>query len=560
MDTKPETSIPWTSHPRPQFKRKQFHILKDNWTLNSQSICIPFPPQSSLSGYQGVVPEELIYECTFSVPKSFREKRVLLHFDAVDQIAEVYVNDTLVGANEGGYLPFTFDITHEVNRYGENTLKVIATDTLDHNYPYGKQTKHPKGMWYTAVSGIWQSVWIENVPDIYVKRIVIKTDLENVTLKLEYNKPVPATDPFEVAYTLSDGIVRTEAFTEGKATFSITNPIHWTPDNPHLYQMTITAGEDHFESYFALRTIGTKSFQGRKRVCLNGEPIFLHGVLDQGYFPDGIYLPKQETGYDRDILAMKELGFNMLRKHIKIEPDYFYYACDRLGMLVMQDMVNSGDYSFIHDTVLPTIGFQKMRESKLPIDNRRRQIFEEQIRHTVEHLHNHPSIIAYTIFNEGWGQFNSDDLYLYVKALDKSRLIDTTSGWFAQQKSDFNSLHIYFRNKTLTNTSSRPLLISECGGYKLLDSSHFFGKKEYGYGTCKDSTELTNRILEMYEKMILPAMKEGVCGCVYTQLSDVEGEINGLYTYDREICKVEKEKMLKIAKRLNQTTNDTLVN
>lgn len=550
------TKVPWTSHPRPQFKRNQYHILADNWTLNGQAIQVPFPPESDLSQYHDTITEALIYKHTFSIPKDFSHKRVLLHFGAVDQIAEVYINDSLVGKNEGGYLPFTFDITHEINWHGENTLKVIATDTLDHNYPYGKQSKNPKGMWYTQVSGIWQCVWIENVPDIYIKRMTVKTDLESVRIKLEYNKDVPATTPFQVAYALSDGIIRTEAFIEGKATFVISNPIHWTPENPHLYQMTITAGEDQLESYFALRTIDTQLIGQKKRVCLNNTPIFLHGVLDQGYFHDGIFLPKQEEEYDKDILSMKELGFNTLRKHIKIEPDYFYYACDKLGMLVIQDMVNSGDYSFVKDTALPTIGFTKKRESKLPMDNRRRQIFEEQMRLTVEHLYNHPCVIAYTIFNEGWGQFNSDDLYAYLKALDKSRLIDSTSGWFAQLKSDFNSLHIYFRNKTLKNTSSRPLLVSECGGYKLLDSAHFFGEKEYGYGTCKDSTDLTNHIVEMYEKMIIPGIKEGVCGCIYTQLSDVEGEINGLYTYDREVCKVSKAKMMHIAKQITHTLQE----
>lgn len=245
----------------------------------------------------------------------------------------------------------------------------------------------------------------------------------------------------------------------------------------------------------------------------------------------------------------------MLRKHIKIEPDYFYYACDKLGMLVMQDMVNSGDYSFLRDTALPTIGLKRMKDVHLSKDNRRRQIFEEQTRLTIEHLYNHPCVIAYTIFNEGWGQFDSDEMYDYVKTLDKTHLVDSTSGWFAQAKNDFDSEHIYFRLKKL-KVKKRPLFISECGGYKLMDKEHFFGNKEYGYGTCKDSEDLTNRIVQMYEKMILPSIKNGVCGCVYTQVSDVEDEINGLYTYDREVCKVEKEKLLEIARKMTTILND----
>lgn len=244
----------------------------------------------------------------------------------------------------------------------------------------------------------------------------------------------------------------------------------------------------------------------------------------------------------------------MLRKHIKIEPDYFYYACDKLGMLVMQDMVNSGEYSFLRDTALPTIGLKQKKDIHLSTTNRRRQIFEEQTKLTIEHLYNHPCVIAYTIFNEGWGQFDSDEMYDYVKALDNTRLVDSTSGWFAQTKNDFDSEHIYFRLKQL-KAQKRPLFISECGGYKLMNREHFFGNKEYGYGTCKDSADLTNRIVQMYEKMILPSIKDGVCGCVYTQVSDVEDEINGLYTYDRAVCKVEKEKLLEIAKNIQTSLN-----
>ena len=545
----------WSLYPRPQLKREKYKILDNEWTLNNQPILVPFPPQSNLSEYKGEIGTELTYLCTFTIPSDFTLSRILLHFGAVDQRCDVYVNDTFMGHNEGGYLPFSLDITLAVNRDGENVLKVIAIDDLCHDYPYGKQTNQPGGMWYTPVSGIWQNVWLENVPDIYVTKLTIDVDLEQVKLQLDYNQAVKTTDPFEVTITLPDSSCMTQAFMKNNAIFAIPNPIHWTPENPHLYNMRITAGEDVFESYFALRTIGIENINGINRVCLNHKPIFLHGVLDQGYFKDGIFLPNQESGYDKDIQNMKELGFNMLRKHIKIEPDYFYYACDKLGMLVMQDMVNSGDYSFLRDTALPTIGLKQRKDVHLPKDNRRRQIFEEQIKLTTQHLYNHPCVIAYTIFNEGWGQFDSDEMYDYVKALDKTRLVDSTSGWFAQRKNDFDSEHIYFRLKKL-KPKKRPLFISECGGYKLMNQEHFFGNKEYGYGTCKDSEDLTNRIVRMYEKMILPGIEDGVCGCVYTQISDVEDEINGLYTYDREICKVEKEKLLEIAEKIQKAMKD----
>ncbi len=541
----------WTSHPRPQFKREHYYILHQNWTLNNKPIMMPFPPQAPLSEYQGEIADTLTYQCTFVIPASFRKKRILLHFGAVDQIAKVYVNDILVGEHEGGYIPFSFDITTAVQREKENVLTIITTDELCLDYPYGKQTKNPSGMWYTPVSGIWQNVWIENVPDIYITGIKMDISLEDVAISLTYNATDKPLDIFDVTVTLPNSETETHTFADGNGFFTIENPVHWTPENPQLYPITITAGEDCIESYFALRTVGIETIQGVNRVCLNHKPIFLHGVLDQGYFHDGLFLPKDESGYDQDIQHMKNLGYNLLRKHIKIEPDYFYYACDKLGMLVIQDMVNSGEYSFLRDTVLPTIGFKKKKDVRLTADNRRRQIFEEQTKQTISHLYNHPCVIAYTIFNEGWGQFNSDEMYEYVKALDNTRLIDSTSGWFAQSKSDFDSEHIYFRLKKL-KPKQRPLFLSECGGYKLLIREHFFGAKEYGYGTCKDSVDLTNRIVEMYEKMVIPAIQDGVCGCIYTQLSDVEGEINGLYTYDRSVCKVEQENMLKVAELIHQ--------
>ena len=558
----------WTKYPRPQMKRDSYMMLNDGWRLNGDVIRVPFPPESEWSEYKGELSETLHYEKKFCVPESYQGGRILLHFGAVDQKARVCLNGIELGENEGGYLPFSFDITDYVKWDEENLLEVLAKDDLSPDYPYGKQSKNPQGMWYTPVSGIWQSVWLEHVPENYIKRLLIEPELDRVEVKLEYSAPLqePAgkREPFdegavgkgfEVKIELPDGRVQIEEFGSTEGMIRIENPVNWTPDKPYLYNMKIKAGEDTVESYFALRTIRIWEIDGILRVCLNNEPVFFHGVLDQGYFPQGIYLPESEEGYEKDILAMKELGYNMLRKHIKIEPDYFYYACDRLGMLVMQDMVNSGEYSFLRDTALPTVGLKRTIEKKLSKDTLRRQIFEEQTRRTIEHLYNHPCIVAYTIFNEGWGQFDSDEMYDLVKALDDTRLVDSTSGWFAQKKNDFHSEHIYFRLKKL-KVRKRPLFVTECGGYKLLVRGHFWGKEEYGYGSCADSDDLTARISEMYEKMILPAIKDGVCGCIYTQLSDVEGEINGLYTYDREVCKVNKEVMREIADKLYGQLSD----
>lgn len=540
------TIASWTSHPRPQLKREHYAILNGEWHLEEQPIRVPFSPQATISGYQGDVKDAMRYEHTFAIPKAFCQERILLHFGAVDQIAEVKVNGNMVGSHEGGYLPFSFDITEYVNREQENTLEVFVKDDLSQDYPYGKQSKQPKGMWYTSVSGIWQTVWLENVPEVYITDIRLTPSLEQVHLQVNCNQPA---ETIKVEIILPEGENLCQELTDGTGDIIIPNPVHWTPDHPHLYTIKITADEDCVESYFALRTICIQEVNGVQRVCLNGKPIFLHGVLDQGYFHDGIYLPEQEAAYEKDILAMKELGYNLLRKHIKIEPEYFYYACDKLGMLVMQDMVNNGSYAFVRDTLLPTIGFKKRNDLKLNPSKKVRSVFKEHTRNTIAHLYNHPCIVAYTIFNEGWGQFNSDELYDYVKSLDSTRLVDSTSGWYAQEKNDFDSQHIYFRLKRL-QVQDRPLFVTECGGYKYMEKDHFFGVKEYGYGTCKDQDDLTNRIKNMYEKMILPYIKDGVCGCIYTQLSDVEGEINGLYTYDRAVCKVNKQEMQEIARKI----------
>ncbi len=545
----------WNEYPRPQMKRELWKSLNGIWKLNGQPVKVPFPPQSQLSGYQGKVGSGFVYETVFTIPKSFKEEKILLHFGAVDQVAEVEVNGIAVGKHEGGYLPFTMDITDCVKRDGENQLTVKVTDRLSHHYPYGKQRKKRGGMWYTPVSGIWQSVWLENVPKRYIESLKITPDLNGIQLEV-----MGQTDHFQVSIELENG-EKLESRFDGKtgrieladallSDGSRYQPILWTPDHPHLYPVTIKTEYDCVTSYFALRTIAVEEQDGISRVCLNGSPIFLHGVLDQGYFCDGIYLPANESEYEKDILRMKELGYNLLRKHIKVEPEAFYYACDRLGMLVMQDMVNNGGYHFIRETALPTFGMKKKRDDLPSWDKKRREIFISHMKQTAAHLYNHPSIVLYTIFNEGWGQFHADEAYRILKQEDPTRLADAASGWFAQTENDFDSEHIYFKAIPLT-PKKRPLFVTECGGYSLAAEGHCYSKyNQYGYGVCSDSDELTAQIEAMYEVMILPAIKNGMCGCIYTQLSDVEDEINGLYTYDRKLCKVDRERMSQLAKRL----------
>ena len=532
-------------YPRPQMRRDSFLPLMTGWTLNDHPITLPFCPESLLSGYEGELGDTMTYETTFTLPEGFQPKDhdVLLHFGAVDQIAEVFVNGRPVVRHEGGYWPFSGNITPMLVK-GANQLTVCVIDMLDRDYPYGKQRKKRGGMWYTPVTGIWQPVWLEAVPRNAITALKITPDLTGFTLAVD-SKAAHVDVTVRLA---GEEVARASWANTGDARHIDIPAEHirlWTPDSPTLYDLTVTAGADTVESYFALRTVELKPDKhGVQRLCLNGEPVFLNGVLDQGYFTDGHYLPGDPQEYERDVLRMKELGFNMLRKHIKVEPEAFYEACDRLGMLVVQDMVNNGGYNYLFDTVLPTIGFQW--RPNWPVSKRRKEIFERCAAQTIAQLHDHPCVIGYTIFNEGWGQFDADRVYRSLKALDPTRFYDAASGWFLPKETDVDSKHVYFRNKAL-KPGKRPMFLSECGGYARRIDGHLWDPNgDYGYGKTDTEEQLTAAIAKMYAEMVNPAIPGGLCGVVYTQLSDVEEEINGLYTYDRQVCKVDKARMRRI--------------
>ncbi len=538
-------AVPFSEYPRPQLKRDSYICLNGQW---DRKIMVPFPLQSELSGFKGEVGDKFTYSREFELPRGFIKKKVILHIDAADTVARVYVNSIPVISHEGGYLPFEADITQALgdNPYDKiHTLRVDVIDTLDPRYPYGKQTKKRGGMWYTPVTGIWKSVWLESVPDKYIKALEITPSLTGVTIDIDSE-----ADDFHVEVSDRNGLVYSGIKCNGYFSLDIKNPILWTPEDPHLYSLTIKTDTDCVESYFGLRTVTIENVNGVPRILLNGKPFFFHGVLDQGYYPEGIFLPNSEEGYKEDIRLLKSLGYNTIRKHIKIEPECFYEACDRMGILVFQDMVNNGKYRYIRDTVLPTIGDKHMNDRKTRVPEEYRTIFAKHMEDTVAHLYNHPCIVYYTIFNEGWGQFESDLMYDILKSMDTSRVIDSASGWFKQKSSDVESEHTYY-GKYVFKPSERPTVLSEFGGFTLRSEGHMFNpKKTYGYGTCKSPAELTKRIIEKYESVVIPYIDKGMCGSIYTQITDVEDEINGLYTYDRKICKVIPEEMRRLAERL----------
>ncbi len=548
------------TYPRPQLRRDSFFPLSQGWTLNGRPIRVPWPPQAPLSGWTGEVGDVLRYKTAFILPEGFAAPgfRVLLHFGAVDQVAEAWVNGKTVVRHEGGYLPFSADITAALLP-GENRLEVKAVDTLSRDYPYGKQHKRPHGMWYTPVSGIWQPVWLEAVPERgAVSALRITPDLTGIDVEVEAGGA-----EFTVSVPLGEGRYVTARGVEGSVRLELPHPHLWSPEDPYLYELTATTETDRVESYFALRTVTTREISGRPRLCLNGKPVFLHGVLDQGYFEDGLFLPAEPEEYERDILRMKELGFNTLRKHVKIEPEAFYHACDRLGMLVLQDMVNSGGYGYLRDTVIPNFVSRRRSDLGGGGSEKRKAFFERHCLDTVAHLQNHPCIVGWTIFNEGWGQYDSDRICRLLKGADPARFFVSASGWFAQEEGDVESEHIYFSSRVLEGT--RPgkfLLLSECGGFPLRVEGHTArNRKSYGYGgQAHTPGELTGRIQGLYDDMVLPSVPKGLCGCIYTQLSDVEGENNGLYTYDRQVRKVSAGAMLDVARRLEAALAEAVKN
>ena len=543
-------NAPLAEYPRPYLVRDSYLNLNGIWdyeitTVNeipkafTGKIVVPFPLESALSGVRGELKknEFLCYYKKIELTKEFIKDVVMINFGAVNQICDIYINGNYAMHHVGGYLPFNLDATQFVHE-GENDLIIIVENDPNLNYGVGKAGKSRGGMWYTKTSGIWQTVWMESYSTDAIKNVIFYPNNDG-SLKgkirskgLEFNLEIYYNDKL-----LYKGEVGRE--------FEIKlDEVHlWDLENPNLYDVVIYNKNDLVKTYFAFREF--KMLDGK--FYLNNNPIFLNGLLDQGYFSDGIYTPASYDAYEYDILKMKELGFNTLRKHIKVEPQMFYYLADKLGMLIMQDFPNSGKYSFFRDTVLPTIGFKKLNDKKRPVSQIRRSNFLDNGTKLINLLYKHPSVVYYTIFNEGWGQFSSDEMYEYFKDKDTTRVFDSTSGWFWQKKSDVDSLHIYFKKVKLPKSSGRPIVLSEFGGYSLKIENHIFNtENNYGYRLFGSKETLTEALVTLYERDVIALIPQGLAGAILTQVSDVEDETNGLVTYDRQVVKVDEEIIKKV--------------
>ena len=560
-----DRSCPLPEYPRPQLRRESFYNLNGVWdyaiTASGDEpevwdgeIVVPFSPEAPLSGAaRGPAKDEFLhYRRSFTLPDGFRKDRVLLHFGAVDQIAEVFVNGVSAVKHSGGYWPFSADIT-SLLREGENVLCVTVRDNADDpTFAYGKQRYKRGGMWYTAQSGIWQTVWLESVPEVHIVSLRITPEFDDARVRIELETAGESRAAITCDVRGEDGSFVAGSWAKGGVCVVPLPGFHaWTPDDPYLYALDITCGEDHVESYFAMRKFSYVEHNGHKVFGLNNVPLFHNGLLDQGYYPDGLLTPPSDEAMVHDIETMKRCGFNMLRKHIKIEPLRWYYHCDRLGMIVWQDMVSGGQpYSFLHVSALPTLGVVDLPDRDAKPYGRSgmlsRARFRREMADTVRHLYNCPCIALWTVFNEGWGQFDALEMVNELKMLDATRFIDHASGWQDQGREEMKSRHIYFRPVKLKN-DGRALALTEYGGYVLAVDGHRWTDRVFGYRICRDAAALTRDYEKLMLGQVLPHIRaEGLTAAVYTQITDVEEELNGLMSYDREVLKIPEETLREI--------------
>jgi hypothetical protein len=562
-DLDPERVLP--EHPRPQLVRDSYLNLNGWWDHAvtpadapaprtwDGPILVPFSPEAPLSGVgRQVLPDErLTYHRVLRVPAGFTPPggRVLLHFGAVDQTCEVRLDGVLVGEHAGGYLPFTCDLTDAL-RPGANELVVHVRDRSDgHQHASGKQRLVRGGIWYTASSGIWQTVWLEAVPAVHVSRLVLTPDLPDGSVTVTVHA-APAGHRGRATVRLGGASTEVEVGVATRVPVPGARP--WTPQDPHLHDVEVVLGSDRVTSYVALRSFGVgPDADGVPRLLLNGEPHLPAGVLDQGYWPDGLLTAPADEAMVHDIETMRSLGFTMLRKHSKVEPLRWYHHCDRLGMLVWQDLVNGGGRYRTAAVTWPgrlPVGLPlrlddtRWRGALGRADAAGRQQFEADLRATLEHLQGVASLAVWVPFNEGWGQFDAVRVADLVRALDPTRVVDHASGWHDQGGGDLRSLHVYgrrFRVPRRRRSDRRPLVLSEYGGHQLRVPGHVLDEEvAYGYGAESTAETLAASFTRLHAELA-GTVAAGLSATVYTQLSDVEDEVNGLLTYDREVLKID---------------------
>lgn len=544
-------------YPRPQFKRDSYLDLNGEWDyairkinkgqvapmpeIYDGKITVPYSPESPLSGVNRQLQKDeyLFYHKRVTLPNGFFRGRLLLNIGACDQCCTVFVNGHEVGGHEGGYLPFTLDLTEFWRENEENEIVIRVTDDADSDvYGRGKQFYKPYRIWYTATSGLWQYVFLESVPLDYIKKVKLTPLYDEKALQIELTAEGKSDGASYKIYGENGAVYSGEIAVNEKQVAPMPEFLPWSPDSPHLYKIVFTMGDDVVESYFGMRKFSKIQKDGKQLFAINDRPVFLNGLLDQGYFGEGYYTPRTTDELYLQVKAVKELGFNMLRKHIKVEPYLWYYYCDILGVVVWQDMLNAGEkYSELLLDVGPFIQLNlddkkyKARKRGNPAS---RAQYKKEACELIDALYNVVSLQLWTPFNEGWGQFDTLENLQTLQEKDPTRLYDHASGWFDKGAGDVHSRHVYFKKYKPENDGKRVTALTEFGGYSFDVTGKT--KHKFGYKVFTRLEDFCVAYSNLFRGEILPAIRtSGLCATVYTQLTDVEGEINGIFTSDGKL-------------------------